>query len=396
MSIELQHNDIIRLILQFLKESNLLSSYQTLQSESHISLNVLDSPSEFSKDVINGKWDSVLKQLTTLSLPSSKLMLLYEQLVYELLELSEKEAVLKILTETLINNGLRQQFPERCLTLDYLAKRSSFDAKSAYKQGSKEKNRVFLANQLSEEIRTAQPSRLLVLLGQALKYQEAQGLVQTGQVFDVFGNRKVKTAIEEAKLPLCVEKTIKLKNETQIESFAFSGNSEFLAVGCRDGIIEIWEPLTGNLKKDLAYQSEELYMLHTDPVISLGFSKDAELLASGDNKGIAKLWRVRNGKNLRKIDDNFGKPITFIGFGRDVSHLVMAEKSIRFFGLKSGRIIKEFAGHTSSVNDMLVSADGTRIASASNDSRLRIWDYASCECLQILNLNTELTGKISL
>ena len=392
MSIELQHSDIVRLILQFLKESNLLSSYQTLQSESLISLNLLDSPSDFNKDVINGKWDSVLKQITMLSLPSSKLMLLYEQLVYELLELSEKEAVLKILTETLINNGLRQQFPERCLTLDYLAKRSCFDAKNTYKQGSKEKNRLYLASQLAEEIKTAQSSRLLVLLGQAMKYQESQGLVQTGQVFDVFGNRKVKNSVEEAKLPLCVDRTIKLGGESRVESLCFSDSGEFLAVGCKDGIIEVWEPMTGKLKKDLAYQSEELFMLHNDPVISLAFSKDGELLASGDNKGIAKLWRVRNGKNLRKIDDNFGKPITFIGFGRDVSHLIIAEKSIRFFGLKSGRIIKEFVGHTSSVNDVLFCTDGTRLASGSNDARLRIWDYASCEVLKIMTLNTELSG----
>lgn len=256
MSLELHQPDIIRLILQYLKESSLPETYQCLQNETQISLNQLDSPSQFFQDIKFGRWDSVLRQISSLKIPASKLMTLYEQIIYELLEISEKEIVSRILSETLLVNGLRSEFPERCLTLDHLSKRAVFDAKSIYIQGSKEKSRQKIADVLLEEISSTPSSRLILLLGQALKYQESQGIIKAGSQIDIFANKTIKTLTESSKYPLCVDRTLKLAVESRIESLCFSENSEFLALGCRDGIIEIWDSITGKIKNDLAYQAE--------------------------------------------------------------------------------------------------------------------------------------------
>jgi WD40 repeat-containing protein SMU1 len=56
--------------------------------------------------------------------------------------------------------------------------------------------------------------------------------------------------------------------------------------------VQVWDFVTGKLKRDLQFQADEQFMMHDTAVLALGFSRDSELLASASQDGKIK---VRSG-----------------------------------------------------------------------------------------------------
>jgi WD40 repeat-containing protein SMU1 len=74
---EIESQDVIRLILQFLKESNLSESMKTLQKESGVVLNTVDNVDKFVGDIRSGKWDLVLAESSNLKLSRDGMVVMY-------------------------------------------------------------------------------------------------------------------------------------------------------------------------------------------------------------------------------------------------------------------------------------------------------------------------------
>lgn len=141
-------------------------------------MNTTDNADQFIGNIQQGRWDQVLRTVAQMNLPAEKLIDLYEQIIIELIELGEMIAARQLLRETSIMQQVRDHQTDRYLHLEHsLSLTAHFDPVEAYGVEGKRRRRLRLAESLAVEMTRVQPGRLLALLGQALRWQQTQGLL---------------------------------------------------------------------------------------------------------------------------------------------------------------------------------------------------------------------------
>lgn len=146
---------------------------------------------------------------------------------------------------------------------------------------------------------------------------------------------------------------------------AFSPDSKYITSGTSQGVLK-WETGTG-LWRPIEGGQEDL-------IKTLAISHDGKLIAGGGN-GVIYLWNLEDGKQLQKIEGQFGA-VNGLDFSPDDSLLVSGtdDSIVRIWNASTGKVLKELTGHKSQIADVCFSPDGLNIASgAVNDASIRIW-----------------------
>jgi WD40 repeat protein len=164
----------------------------------------------------------------------------------------------------------------------------------------------------------------------------------------------------------------------QVFSPAFSSDGALLAVKIYEsssnpdvssmGVIQIWQTTDGTLLRTL---KEDIVGL------DLMFSPDDRLLLSSSSDGTVQRWNAQTGAPIDMLT-NFDRNTTVYtpplpAFLLDGSSVYISNPSkdrIELWNLSTGRLQRTLTGLTSYVNNLVVSADGSTLASS------ELWDYS--------------------
>lgn len=381
-AVEIESADVVRLVMQFLKEQGLGKSLEALQDETDVSLNTVDDIETFAADIASGRWDSVLRQVASLKLLPEKLMALYEQIVRELAEVRELATARELMRVAVPLRLLKQTAGDRYHNLELLLAAPAFDARDAYAAGAtKEQRRAEIAAMITEDLAVVPPGRLLALLGQAIKWQRYTGRLPAGTSFDVFRSAPPLRREEEDSACTAQVGRVAFGTETRAEAVAFSHDGAHIITGSSDGFVEVWDSETGKLDSRLAYQSRDELMMHDDAVLCLATTDDSAVLATGCKGGSIKVWELASGTCLRRFDKAHSGGVASVQFTRDGMQLLSggSDGLARMHGLRSGQTLKEFRGHSSFVAAARFRSEDTEVITASADGTVGIWSVTTSD-----------------
>ncbi len=146
-------------------------------------------------------------------------------------------------------------------------------------------------------------------------------------------------------------------------------------------VAEAWDVASGQLAYSLDW--------HTDGVSTVTFNPSGTLLLLGSRDGSASLWRMPVTPDWRY--ESYDTAPYSVRFARGGTELLVGggigSGQVQLFDLHTGAFTQRLDGHAAAVVDARFSPDGSRIATASLDGSLGLWDAAGGQRLATMEHN---------
>jgi WD40 repeat protein len=175
---------------------------------------------------------------------------------------------------------------------------------------------------------------------------------------------------------------------------AFAPDGSSLASTGADGVIKLRDPKTGSLVRTIPG--------HEGGTTSVVFSADGGALVSGGVDGAVSLWDVRTGRPIRtfpppgllaRILTGGARYVTSAALSRDGRTLAtcsarvdpsFGDQVVRVWDARTGELIRELSSSQTRGRFVLLSPDGTTLATNGLGKSIALWDLRTGELLRKL------------
>lgn len=149
---------------------------------------------------------------------------------------------------------------------------------------------------------------------------------------------------------------------------AISRSGEWIVTGSTESKAQVWDALTGNIRRDLPG--------HRGEVTAAAWSPNDRLLATADSGGRIRVWEPGSGK-LVWTADRHSAGVTALAFSADGAWLYSAsnDQSVGCARADDGvEDVKRIWKHPAAVHAMVLSDDGKTALTYAADNIVRVWD----------------------
>jgi WD40 repeat protein len=167
-----------------------------------------------------------------------------------------------------------------------------------------------------------------------------------------------------------------------IQVVAITKNGKYIISGSNDKTIKLWNIKNGRLV--MSFEG------HKGPVRSVTITPNRKYIVSGSWDDTIKLWNINTGKLIKSFKGH-KDDVSSVAITPNGKYIVSgsSDNTIKLWNIKTGRWIRSFKGHTNSVWSVAITPNGKNIVSGRFDNTIKLWDINTRKILRNIN-----TGKI--
>eukprot|EP00158_Paraphelidium_tribonemae_P006014 Partr_v1_DN27631_c0_g1_i4_m65018 putative WD40 len=407
--------DIIRIILQYLHEENLPASRITLHDEANCKWKEWEEQQldmlKIRKSILDGEWAEVDKLCGKTFMRNQKPLLyaVYRQQYLELIDARDLQKAFNFLNKKLKPLEAMQAYPTDFHDLCYLLSCGSSTSTSSSasqppnttptatpsnngiadtfkswdgvmaereKLVDKFRNIMQLESATDEAVAHVPPSRLILLLRQAIAYQIDSGQYHPNVI------PKISTLLFDYQT-VVVPNACRLTmhgHRNNVKCVAWVGDEGLrFASGSSDCSIKLWDTESGACLDTIN--------AHISKVWDCSSNSSGSCLASVGGDGIVKLWDLRHSKFtcMSAVKVSAGD-LYSVKYHPGERHVVTGgyDKVVRLLDASRGDIIQSFSGHDLSISSCTFNPYGNLVISGSKDNSIKFWDITSGLCVKTI------------
>jgi WD40 repeat protein len=172
-----------------------------------------------------------------------------------------------------------------------------------------------------------------------------------------------------------------------VTAVAIAQDGSWLASGGGDRSVRIWDPDTGQLRREFRVRG---------PVTAVAIAPDGSWLASAGEDGSVRIWDLVTGEQ-RAVLAGHARWVAAVAIAPDGSWLASAgDGPVRIWDPVTGKRLRTLTGHARWVEAVAIAPDGSWLASGGEDGSVRIWDPVTGEQRAVLDGHAGLVEAVAI